>query len=85
MRDTMFERITTFFTEKLGVDGLLHVLACKLAVDACELFMPLWAAVLVAVLCGLAKEFVYDRWMKKGTFDRRDFLADGIGIALGLI
>ena len=41
--------------------------------------------VLVAVLCGLAKEFVYDRWMKKGTFDRRDFLADGIGIALGLI
>lgn len=81
----MFERITTFFTERLGVDGLLHVLACKLAVDACELFMPLWAAVLVAVVCAAAKEFVWDKWMKKGTFDRKDMLADVAGVILGLI
>lgn len=81
----MFERITTFFTERLGVDGLLHVLACKLAVDACELFMPLWAAVLVAVVCAAAKEFVLDKWMKKGTFDRKDMLADVAGVILGLI
>lgn len=81
----MFERITTFFTERLGVDGLLHVLACKLAVDACELFMPLWAAVLVAVVCAAAKEFVWDKWMKKGTFDRKDMLADAAGVLMGLI
>lgn len=81
----MFERITTFFTERLGVDGLLHVLACKLAVDACELFMPLWAAVLVAVVCAAAKEFVWDKWMKNGTFDRKDMLADVAGVLLGLI
>lgn len=81
----MFDRITSFFTERLGVDGLLHVLACKLAVDACELFMPLWAAVCAAALCGLAKEFIWDKWMKKGTFDRKDLLADAAGAALGIL
>ena len=53
--------------------------------DAFELFAPLWAAVIVAAAFGLLKEFVYDRWLGKGTFDRKDFLADAIGIALGLI
>lgn len=81
----MFKKISEWTEKKLGFDGLLHVLACKLAVDACELFMPLWAAVCAAVLCGLAKEFVWDKWMKKGTFDRKDLLADAAGAVLGLI
>lgn len=53
--------------------------------DACELFMPLWAAVCAAVLCGLAKEFVWDKWMKKGTFDRKDLMADAAGAVLGIL
>ncbi len=79
------ERIADGVESYFGTAGVLHILVSKVIVDVCELFAPLWAAVAAAVLCGLAKEFVYDRWMKKGTFDRRDFLADGIGIALGLI
>lgn len=79
------ERIADGVESYFGTAGVLHILVSKVIVDACELFAPLWAAVAAAVLCGLAKEFVYDRWMKKGTFDRRDFLADAIGIALGLI
>ena len=80
----MFERITTFFTERLGVDGLLHVLACKLAVDACELFMPLWAAVAVAAAAGLGKE-AYDKLTGKGTPDKKDLVADAVGIIIGIL
>ena len=77
----MKEKILNYF----GADGLLHVLACKLIADACELLVPLWAAVLIALLCGLAKEFVWDRRMKKGTFDRKDLLADAAGSLLGIL
>lgn len=77
----MKEKILNYF----GADGFLHILCCKLAVDVCELFVPLWAAVLIAFLCGLAKEFVWDRWMKRGAFDRKDLLADAAGSLLGIL
>lgn len=79
------ERIADGVESYFGTAGVLHILVSKVIVDACELFAPLWAAVVVAAACGVLKEFVYDRWLGKGTFDRKDFLADGIGIALGLI
>ena len=81
----ILSKITGWFETRFGVPGLLHILFSKLIVDFCELFMPLWTAVLLSALAGLFKEFVYDRWMKKGSFEKRDFLADGIGIVLGLI
>ena len=81
----ILSRIAGWFENRFGVPGLLHILFSKLIVDFCEMFMPLWTAVLLSALAGLFKEFVYDRWMKKGSFEKRDFLADGIGIVLGLI
>lgn len=78
-------KVSSWIYGKLGADGLLHVLCCKLAVDVCELFAPLWAAVAVALLCGLAKEFVWDKRMKRGTFDRKDLLADAAGSLLGIL
>ena len=79
------ERIVSGVESYFGTAGVLHILVSKVIVDAFELFAPLWAAVIVAAAFGLLKEFVYDRWLGKGTFDRKDFLADAIGIALGLI
>lgn len=81
----MFERIVNWIEVKFGVEGLLHVIICKLIVDVCEIFMPLWVALLIGILAGLFKEFVVDKWMGKGTFDKKDLLADGMGIVLGLI
>lgn len=81
----ILSRIAEWFENRFGIPGLLHILFSKLIVDFCEMFMPLWTAVLLSALAGLFKEFVYDRWMKKGSFEKRDFLADGIGIVLGLI
>lgn len=79
------ERIADGVESYFGTAGVLHILVSKVIVDACELFMPLWAAVMVAVVCAAAKEFVWDKWMKKGTFDRKDMLADVAGVILGLI
>ena len=79
------ERIADGVESYFGTAGVLHILVSKVIVDVCELFAPLWAAVVVAAACGVLKEVVYDRWLGRGTFDRKDFLADAIGIALGLI
>lgn len=81
----ILNRIVGWVETRLGVSGLLHILFSKLIVDFCEMFMPLWTAVLVSAFVGLFKEFVHDKWMKRGSFEKKDFWADGIGIVLGLI
>ena len=81
----MFKKISEWTEKKLGFDGLLHVLACKLVVDGCETVMPLALAVMVAAFLALYKEYVHDRLMRKGTFERKDLIADAVGIVLGLV
>lgn len=81
----MFTKIADWINKKLGFDGLLHLAACKLAVDACETVMPLALAVMAAAFLALYKEYVHDRLMKKGSFERKDLIADAAGIVLGLI
>lgn len=81
----MFEKITNWINSKVGVDGLLHILACKLIVDVCQLFVPIWIAVLVAVVFALYKEFINDKLMKKGTYSVKDLICNAVGILLGLI
>lgn len=78
-------KIMDFIRTKVGVDGLLHLLVCKIIVDAVEIFAPLWAGVIVAVVAALAKEFIWDKLLKKGTYDKKDILCDAAGIVLGLI
>lgn len=81
----MFKKTAEWIEAKLGFDGLLHVLACKLIVDGCETVMPLALAVLVSAFLALYKEYVHDRLMGKGTFERKDLIADAAGIVLGLV
>ena len=68
-----------------GVDGLLHISCCMVIMQLLGNFLPLWAAVLITAAIGLGKEFIWDRRLKKGTFEKRDLLADAVGIVLGLI
>lgn len=69
----------------LGTDGLLHIICCMLIMQMLGNFLPLHIAVLITAIIGLAKEFIWDKWLKKGTFEKRDLLADAVGIILGLI
>lgn len=77
----MVEKILNY----LGQDGLLHILASVVLMNVLCLFLPLWVAIIATTAIGIGKELVWDKWMKKGTFDRKDLLCDGIGILLGCI
>ena len=64
---------------------MLHIICCMVIMQLLGNFLPLWAAVLITAAIGLGKEFIWDRRLKKGTFEKRDLLADAVGIVLGLI
>lgn len=76
----MIGRLLKYF----GQDGLAHVLASLVLCAVLGAFMPLWAAVLVTLAVGVAKELVWDMWMKKGTAEWRDIIADAVGVLLGV-
>lgn len=68
-----------------GFDGLKHILCCNLIVAIINIVLPLWSAVLIGVIASIGKEFVWDKWLGKGTFDKKDLIADGIGIIIGCL
>ena len=81
----MFAKIAEWINKNLGFDGLLHLIVCKLIMDACTLVMPLAVAVILTSVVALGKEFIYDRAMGKGSFEKKDLVADAVGIVLGII
>lgn len=77
----MISKVFNYF----GYDGLKHVVASNVMVVVLNLILPLWVAVLVAALVGVGKEVVWDKLMKKGTFDKKDLIADAVGIIIGCL
>lgn len=77
----MISKVFNYF----GYDGLKHVIASNVMVVTLNLILPLWVAVLVAALAGVGKEVVWDKLMKKGTFDKKDLIADAVGIIIGCL
>ena len=76
----MMKRILTYF----GQDGLLHILCSLVLCAVLAAFLPWWAAALITLAIGITKELVWDRWMKKGTAEWRDIIADVVGVLLGV-
>lgn len=76
----MIGRLLKYF----GQDGLAHILASLVLCAVLGVFLPLWAAVLVTLAVGVAKELVWDKLLKKGTAEWRDIIADAVGILLGV-
>lgn len=77
----MISKVFNYF----GYDGLKHVIASNVMVVVLNLILPLWVAVLVSALAGVGKEVVWDKLMKKGTFDKKDLIADAVGIIIGCL
>ena len=77
----MIGRLLKYF----GQDGLAHILVSLVLCTVLGVFLPLWAAVLIVLAIGIAKELVWDLWMEKGTAECRDIIADAVGIALGAV
>lgn len=68
-------------------DKVYHFIVCFVIVLVADIFMPLWASVLLACAAAVGKE-VYDlKHPDKHTADWADLAADGFGIlvAMGVI
>ena len=68
-----------------GQDGLAHVLASLVLCAVLGVFLPLWAAVIIALAVGIIKELVWDLWLEKGTAEWRDIVSDAAGVLLGVL
>ena len=68
-----------------GQDGLAHVLVSLILCAVLGVFLPLWAAVLITLAIGVAKELIWDRWMGRGTADWHDIICDAVGIVWGVV
>lgn len=77
----MMGRLLKYF----GQDGLAHILASLVLCAVLGVFLPLWAAVIIALAVGFIKEVVWDMAMKKGTAEWRDIVSDAVGILLGVL
>lgn len=77
----MMGRLLKYF----GQDGLAHILASLVLCAVLGVFLPLWAAVIIALTAGVIKELVWDLWLKKGTAEWRDMVSDAVGVLLGVV
>lgn len=69
----------------IGQDGLLHILCCIVLVSVIDIVLPLWVAIIATVVIGLAKEFVWDKRLGRGTFDKKNLLCYLVGIIIGCL
>lgn len=77
----MINKIFNYF----GFDGLKHVIASNLIVVLINVFFPLWIAVVIAAVVGIGKEVVWDKLWGNGTFDKKDLIANSVGIVIGCL
>ena len=68
-----------------GTDGLAHVLVSLILCAVLAAFLPWWAAALITLAIGVAKELIWDRWMGRGTADWHDIICDALGIVGGVV
>lgn len=67
----------------IGTDGLFHLGVSLILCQIIAIFLPIWAAVLISLAVGVLKELIWDKFLKKGTPEWKDILADALGIILG--
>jgi len=84
----MLKKLTNKLGDKLmhNIFGALITIISGLLlykfVDTKLMFYPIFGLI-VGNIFGLAKEFIYDKWMKKGTFSGADMLATLWGTIVG--
>lgn len=75
----MIGRILSWF----GTDGLAHIIVSAVLLLILQVIFPWDISVLVTLFIGIAKEMIYDKWMKKGTPQWKDIICDIVGIVIG--
>ena len=79
----MFRAFYNRFIQRVGIDKIAHFSVSGLLVFVFGKFLPFWAASILVLVLGIAKE-IYDAKMG-GKIDFKDLLADLLGVALATI
>lgn len=69
----------------IGLDGMAHIIVSAVLLLILQIFLPWYVSVPAVLLIGIAKELIYDKWMKKGTPQWKDIICDIVGIAIGCL
>jgi len=68
---------------------LVGIVISQIIAILCVLFLPIWTSLLISLAISTTvmygKELVWDKWMKKGTYNIKDFYAGLIGIGYGVL
>ena len=68
----------------VALDGCKHIILSSLIVVVANLFLPTWAAVLIALAVGGLKEF-YDYRTGSGQVQVKDIICDIVGLIIGVL
>jgi hypothetical protein len=75
----------TFLKQLIQIDKITHNLSNYAILFTLAVLTKYWIGLIVAITFSLLKEFVLDKWLKKGNFEIADLVSNGLGILEGTI
>ena len=69
-----------FICDYVRMDGLLHILCVAILALSLFSFLPYIASITIAAAVAVAKELIYDLWLKKGVAEWHDIICDLAGL-----
>ena len=75
----------TLLKQLIQTDKLTHNLINYAILFTFAVLTKYWIGLCVAITLSLLKEFVWDKWLKKGNFEIADLISNGLGIVEGSI
>lgn len=72
------------FFEFIALDGCKHIILSAVMAVVLNIFLPTWAAGLIALGIGVAKEF-YDYRTGSGQVQVKDIICDIVGLLIGVL
>lgn len=76
-------RVKTLLKQLTQTDKLTHNLINYAILFTFAVLTKYWIGLLAAITFSLLKEFVWDKWLKKGCFEIADLISNGLGIVEG--
>lgn len=77
---TKVKELVTKVKDYVRVDGLLHILCVAILALSLFSFLPFIASIAIAAVVAVAKELIYDLWLKKGFAEWHDIICDLAGL-----
>lgn len=75
----------TFLKQLIQIDKITHNLSNYVILFTLAVLTKYWIGLIIAITFSLLKEFVWDKWLKKGNFEIADLVSNGLGILEGTI